>query len=1104
MKRVLAGLLAWCGGVAAAETLYVVNLNASGPGSLAAAIETANTNNAIDAIYFADELTGEILLTHTLEISEGLDLVGPGADRIAISGGSSNRIFLLSGSFFGKISGLTLRNGNAGAGAGGAIHHSSPHSLSLEAVLIENCSANQGGAIYSGAHLAVERSTLAGCSAVEGGAIYLAQNPLVSDPFVTLKHATLFSNRASSSAGAVYLSTNTANLFMIHATLHDNRSATGVTGDTIHVATGAPTNAVEMVNSVISDVRIPILPPATLLRGYPASYALLGINYIGSSALLREPALHGYPVPVCMPELDSPLIDAANVATPYDDVNNFDARFNGLRTDSIAGPHRDLGAVEVRRFAVTSTNDAGAGSLRAAITNVNVYPSLVDYLILPNGVIKLTNALPTLSKSCIITGGERPAHGEWLWPRTALYTEQPIRLLTMTNHATGRFWLEHLEFRGGRTDGAGAAVLAEGPGLFVRGCSFIENRSTNSTGGAISATYPGPIQVQVDQSLFIGQESVDGAAAVFAANTSATGPVGRVTVRNSIFAGNNTLYGSLVLDVQRAAVEVIHATFDANARASGFSLAERGVVSAHGTGSTLAVYNSAFTRNVTTNQQLAPSWFSTGATNLAANHVGTNALIYLTDFVFSPVEDIGAEFPGRAYVPSPLVAAADPARSLPRDFYGVFRSIHGAPDIGAGQRFVLNKRPGYNAWIDLPCHPRERIGVYGPFGDIDGDGFGNGFELVTSSDPFTPDEPDVRYYMSNTVAAVEVGVQIPRLREAFGSIYIDGTTNLLGEWSALNVTGYGGSYAPDGTSFSGNYASVPHGTPWHYHRATLIPEFILPITPCLLGVGLPGNAADTNALGSVAHAFAVGAHEVTVAEYVQFLNAVDESGINYLGLWNPAMATNNAGSILLDTNAPYGARYRIKAGRAWFPVNYVTYYNALAYCNWMTIGTTESGAYDFNLTSPPPANTIERQYDADYVLPTADEWYKAAYFVNDLSIGGLGLYSRFPLRANSSNYNPPPGTTNSANLPLTFTLFPGLQEVGSYPSAISAFGAWDMAGNVKELIQSSPTGGVNIVVAGGGYADSDNQQARSDQTGVTTVNPNDRRPDVGFRVIKLR
>lgn len=77
------------------------------------------------------------------------------------------------------------------------------------------------------------------------------------------------------------------------------------------------------------------------------------------------------------------------------------------------------------------------------------------------------------------------------------------------------------------------------------------------------------------------------------------------------------------------------------------------------------------------------------------------------------------------------------------------------------------------------------------------------------------------------------------------------------------------------------------------------------------------------------------------------------------------------------------------------PVNYVSWYDTLRFANWLHNGqltsaqgpsTTEDGAYEMS-----PASNVLRKSGARWVLPTEDEWYKAAYHKNDGVTGNKPL-----------------------------------------------------------------------------------------------------------------
>src|SRR6476659_479105 len=93
-----------------AATIIITNKNDSGPGSLRQALRIANDG---DTITFA--VTGTIALTSGgLPVNKNLTISGPGKDQLSIDG---NQALLVVGIFPDKtatISGLTIRNGQAG------------------------------------------------------------------------------------------------------------------------------------------------------------------------------------------------------------------------------------------------------------------------------------------------------------------------------------------------------------------------------------------------------------------------------------------------------------------------------------------------------------------------------------------------------------------------------------------------------------------------------------------------------------------------------------------------------------------------------------------------------------------------------------------------------------------------------------------------------------------------------------------------------------------------------------------------------------------------------------------------------------------------------
>src|SRR4051812_22300207 len=74
--------------------------------------------------------------------------------------------------------------------------------------------------------------------------------------------------------------------------------------------------------------------------------------------------------------------------------------------------------------------------------------------------------------------------------------------------------------------------------------------------------------------------------------------------------------------------------------------------------------------------------------------------------------------------------------------------------------------------------------------------------------------------------------------------------------------------------------------------AFLLPQRALAATPLdWVNVGDPGNSP--KAFGNVPDPFQMSKTEVSNAQYVEFLNAVDFHGANQLGLYHPAIMTDD-------------------------------------------------------------------------------------------------------------------------------------------------------------------------------------------------------------------
>jgi formylglycine-generating enzyme required for sulfatase activity len=222
-----------------------------------------------------------------------------------------------------------------------------------------------------------------------------------------------------------------------------------------------------------------------------------------------------------------------------------------------------------------------------------------------------------------------------------------------------------------------------------------------------------------------------------------------------------------------------------------------------------------------------------------------------------------------------------------------------------------------------------------------------------------------------------------------------------------------------------------------------------------VSVAAPGNACDASVPGcpgSVAYSYQISKYEVTNAQYVEFLNAIAADDPN--GLYNTGMGTGPYGGIARSGSAG-SYSYSVVSGRAAMPVTYVTFYDSIRFANWMNNGqpvgaqgaaTTEGGAYTITPAGI-TGNTITRNTLAAIVVPSDDEWYKAAYFA-----AATAVYFDYPAGSNAAiGCSAPTATANRANCNGAVGNF---TEVGSYPGSPSPSGTQDQGGNAFEWTDS--------------------------------------------------
>lgn len=280
------------------------------------------------------------------------------------------------------------------------------------------------------------------------------------------------------------------------------------------------------------------------------------------------------------------------------------------------------------------------------------------------------------------------------------------------------------------------------------------------------------------------------------------------------------------------------------------------------------------------------------------------------------------------------------------------------------------------------------------------------------------------------------------------------------------------------------------------------------ITMPTVTVGNIGNAADTSGYGAVAYSYNIGTYEVTNTQYTAFLNAVAATTTDpfRLSLYNPLMGSQVFGGIT-RTGSTGSYSYATKSGFENKPVNYVSFWDAARFANWLNngqgSGSTETGSYTLGSVTNPVNSSVTRNSGANWVVASENEWYKAAYY-DPTKNSGAGGYWLHATQSDTLGQNNPFTATNGANYyDGDYAVYTGSNDgalpVGTYANADSYYGTFDQGGNLFEL-NDTQTGSSSRGLRGGSWAYLEDA-LRSSFRGVSGAShEND---DIGFRVASL-
>ncbi len=344
--------------------------------SLRSAVNLANTLGAGDITIDTSQFAGaapwtSALINGPLELNSNLNLYGPGATLLIISGNNLSGVFQVDAGASAGITGLTVTQGNS-AGNGGAINNAG--SLRLGDMAVTNSvAADDGGGIYSSGKLGLSASTLSGNTAggngggaattgtsifydntISGNTASVDGGGIDNSGALSMPQSTLYGNTAADGAGIENEMAGT--LVVAQSTLTGN-IAIGGSGGTITNQNPAP-SAVTILNSIVAGNTAP--GGDCVGCGIQVSFNLFNIS--AATLKLGPLANNGGVTSTLLPLAGSPAIGSGSVALATD---------SGL-PQSLADDQRGSGYIRIVNNSVdlgaVQYNSGPAGSLVLLVT----------------------------------------------------------------------------------------------------------------------------------------------------------------------------------------------------------------------------------------------------------------------------------------------------------------------------------------------------------------------------------------------------------------------------------------------------------------------------------------------------------------------------------------------------------------------------------------------------------------------------------------------------------------------------------------------------------------------------------------------------------------
>jgi hypothetical protein len=316
------------------------------------AVGDANENaGQYDYIYFSGSISGSVLSSGEIPITDSVGFYGNGAGVTTISAAPSSRIFDINPASAGDLvilRDLTLTGGDV-TGNGGAIHNDDAQLRILGSILTGNTASGNGGAIYEASNYANGQydifaySTFSDNHAANGGAIAADLG------WGVIRSSTFTGNGAHTGyAGAIG---GAGPSYVIDSTISGNAATT--------VGGGISTGQLSLYGTVLAN-NTASSNPDLFATGGLAAFDLVedpgttGIGTVPSVITGQDPQLgglqnNGGTTPTLKPSATSPVVDQSYSYSYYDQRGLNRIVDNPNEANATTGPYAaaDIGSVEL-------------------------------------------------------------------------------------------------------------------------------------------------------------------------------------------------------------------------------------------------------------------------------------------------------------------------------------------------------------------------------------------------------------------------------------------------------------------------------------------------------------------------------------------------------------------------------------------------------------------------------------------------------------------------------------------------------------------------------------------------------------------------------------